>query len=78
MLTTKRTAKHMKLRELVGMRLRFLRKERKFTQERLSEAVGVSDKQIRRWESGEDQPTYEHMEQLASSFDVKPRELFPD
>jgi putative transcriptional regulator len=42
-------------RPLTGKEIRFLRKEMKYTQERLAELVKVSDQAVARWEKGENE-----------------------
>jgi transcriptional regulator with XRE-family HTH domain len=51
-------------------RLAALRKERKLTQQALADKVGVHLSQIRRYESGETQPTLEVIRRLAIALSV--------
>lgn len=51
-------------------RLAALRKERKLTQQGLADKVGVHLSQIRRYESGETQPTLEVIRRLAIALSV--------
>jgi transcriptional regulator with XRE-family HTH domain len=51
-------------------RLTALRKERKMTQPQLADKVGVHLSQIRRYESGESQPTLDVIRQLAIALSV--------
>lgn len=51
-------------------RLAMLRKERQMTQPQLAERVGVHLSQIRRYESGESQPTLDVIRKLAIALSV--------
>jgi transcriptional regulator with XRE-family HTH domain len=64
------------LRVLFGRRLEQLRKQRKITQERLAEAIGVSSYTIRRWEKAIDAPEFDRLEVIAEALGVEPKELF--
>ena len=48
----------------VGKRIRQARELAGFTQEKLAETIGVSRTAVSRWESGEIDPTIEHLIQL--------------
>lgn len=51
-------------------RLRALRKEKKETQVQVAEAVGVTDRQYQRFESGVNLPGFENLCALADHFGV--------
>ena len=65
-----RTAK-----ELLGMRVREIRKLRGLSQERLAEGVGVDPKQISRIEGGKSAPSFETLESIASNLQVEMNDL---
>ena len=50
--------------------LRELRKEKKVSQRELGELLGISDRNIRFYESGEHRPDFEGLLKLAAFFDV--------
>lgn len=52
-------------------RMQIFRRERSFTQ---SDFEGLSDKQIRRFENGEQVPTYSALEKISQSFDMSVEE----
>jgi transcriptional regulator with XRE-family HTH domain len=65
------------LKVLLGLRIKYYRKKRKFTQDRLAEAVGVSDgRTIRAWERGKAFPEADNIESLCKVLNVTIRELF--
>ena len=51
-------------------RLRLLRTERKINQTTLGDAIGVTLKQVQRYESGDSEPTLSKLLRLADYFDV--------
>jgi transcriptional regulator with XRE-family HTH domain len=63
------------LRILFGQRLKQLRKQKKLSQEKLAETVGVSTFTIRRWEKAEDAPEFDRLEHIAQALKVEPWEL---
>ena len=54
----------------VGKRIRLAREHAGLTQEKLAETIGVSRTAISRWESGEIDPTIEHLIHLALTLNV--------
>ena len=54
----------------VGKRIRLARELAGLTQERLAETMGVSRTAVSRWESGEIDPTIEHLVELAQTLKV--------
>jgi transcriptional regulator with XRE-family HTH domain len=61
---------------LFGRRLRQLRKQRGFTQEKLGVAAGLSYKYLGGVERGEENPTLAVVAKLADALKVEPRDLF--
>ena len=63
-------------KELLGMRIREVRKVRQLSQERLAEKVGVEPKQISRIEGGKSAPSLETLEAIAKHLLVEIKDLF--
>ena len=61
---------------VTGSTLKKLREERKMTQSRLAELIGVSDKAVSRWETGKGFPDITLIEPIASSLGISVTELF--
>lgn len=55
---------------VLGKRIKQARELKKMTQETLAEMIGVSRTAIARWESGETDPTVEHLISLSNLLDV--------
>ena len=66
----------MSIKKLLGLKIKSLRKERKYSQEYFSELIGINPRQIVRIESGESFPTAENLEKIAQVLNVKVQELF--
>ena len=64
------------LRVLFGQRLRYLRRQKNITQERLAEAIGVSVDLISNIERGVNAPSFKTIEKLSEALNVSPKELF--
>lgn len=56
--------------ETIGLRIKKLRKEKKLTQGKLGDLVGVSDVTIGFWEKDVNEPKYENLETLAKMLDT--------
>ena len=63
-------------KELLGERIRELRKFRGFTQEQFAELIEVEQKHVSRLELGKSFPTIERLEKIASALHVPLRDLF--
>jgi len=63
-------------KELLGMRIREVRKLRGLSQERLAERVGVDPKQISRIEGGKSAPSLDTLEAIAKHLQVEMKDLF--
>ncbi len=63
-------------KELLGARIKELRKARKMSQEQLSEKVDVDPRYISRIEVGSNAPSLETMESIARALDVEIKDLF--
>jgi transcriptional regulator with XRE-family HTH domain len=65
------------LKAAFGKQLQKLREEREMTQDKLAEAVGVSESRIiRYWERGTFGPGFERLEYIAKSLNVRVKDLF--
>lgn len=51
-------------------KLRFLRKERGETQVQVAKAVGITDRQYQRFETGKQKPGFDNLCALADHFDI--------
>jgi transcriptional regulator with XRE-family HTH domain len=65
----------MDTRELLGKRVRELRKMRKLTQERLAELAGVDISYLGNIERGTENPTVATLEKLADALSIKPHQI---
>jgi transcriptional regulator with XRE-family HTH domain len=63
-------------KELLGMRIKEVRKARQLSQEKLAEKVGVDPKQISRIEGGKSAPSLDTLEAIAVNLEVTIKELF--
>ncbi len=66
----------MSLKQNLGQKIQTLRKERKITQERLAEIVGIDPKNISKIENGNNYPTAENLSAIATALGVDVYELF--
>ena len=65
-----------KTKILLGRKIRELRKERKWTQEYLSELLDINPKSVLRIESGQTFPTIQNIEKLSEVFEIEISDLF--
>lgn len=63
-------------KELLGMRIKEVRKGRQLSQEKLAEKVGVDPKQISRIEGGKSAPSLDTLEAIATHLQVEIKDLF--
>lgn len=63
-------------KELLGARIKEIRKLRKMTQEKLAEKIGVDPKYVSFIEVGRSSPSLEALEKLAQALDVDIKDLF--
>lgn len=61
--------------EKIGRFLKELRKEKKLTQEQLSEILGVTNRSISRWENGVNMPDLDLVIEIVNYFDVSIEEF---
>ena len=66
----------MQIKETLGQKIRELRKKQGISQERFSEIIDMTPRQIVRIENGESFPTAENLEKIAQTFNITPQELF--
>ena len=64
------------IKQLLGQRIKELRKRKKLTQERLAELAGIEIPSLSNIENGKNYPSYETIDKLSKAFDVKPFELY--
>lgn len=64
------------LRGLFGQRLKRLREERGWSQEKLAELSGLSDREIRRIENAHSAANLDTVEKLATALEIHPVKLF--
>ena len=64
------------LRQQFGQRLRAIRIERSFTQERFAELVGISVDFLSIIERGIGSPSFENLESIADRLDLEVKDLF--
>ena len=63
-------------KELLGLRLKEYRENRKLTQDKLAEMVGIDPKHLSRIENGRNYPSLETLEKILDSLDVSYEEIF--
>ena len=68
--------KSYSVKQLVGLRIKHLRKSRGVSQEELSEKVGMSSKYLSSIERGKENPTLDTFIKLAQALNVEISELF--
>jgi transcriptional regulator with XRE-family HTH domain len=66
----------MKLKELIGIRIKNLRKSRGMSQEQLAEKIGISPKYLSSIERGKENPTLDIFTKLAAALGVELSEIF--
>lgn len=66
----------MSTKQLLGAKIRYLRKSKKIAQEKLSEMADISPRQMVRIEMGQSFPTIENLEKIAAALDVSIQSLF--
>ena len=66
----------MKAQEQLGMRIRFLRQQRRWSQEDLALNASINKNYISDLENGRRNPSLEILERIASTFGISLAELF--
>lgn len=66
----------MNTKELLGLRVKEFRKQKKLTQEKLAEIIGVDNGYISKLEVGQNFPSITTLEKIADVLDVELYELF--
>ena len=64
------------IKELLGKRIKEIRKKKGFTQEQLAEKIGIGTANISYIETGKFAPTIENFEKIAKVLEVEPFELY--
>jgi len=68
--------KIMNTKQLLGIRIKELRKSRNFSQQKLAEIVGIGPKHLSRIEVGKSFPSLETLEKLAIALDLELKDFF--
>ncbi len=63
-------------KELLGLRIKEFRENRRYTQDRLAEMVGIDPKHLSRIENGRNYPSLETLEKILDNLDVSYEEIF--
>ncbi|MDH3974791.1 MAG: helix-turn-helix domain-containing protein [Deltaproteobacteria bacterium] len=66
----------MNKKELLGIRVKELRKAKGLTQEKLSEQLNIDPKQLSRIEVGKSFPSFDTLENITRVLEVEMKELF--
>ncbi len=66
----------MNIKQLIGLRIKELRKSKHLSQEKLAEMLDISQNALSYIEMGENFFTSETLEKLATALDVQPNEIF--
>ncbi len=66
----------MDTKELLGLKVKEIRKSRKITQEKLSEIIGVDNGYISKLEVGQNFPSLGTLEKIANALDVELVDFF--
>ncbi len=66
----------MNTKELLGLKIKEFRRQKKMTQEQLSEIIGLDNGYISKLEVGQNFPTIDTLEKIAQALDVELYELF--
>ena len=66
----------MNTKELLGLKVKEFRKQRKITQEKLAEIIGVDNGYISKLEVGQNFPSISTLERIADAIGVELYELF--
>lgn len=66
----------MNIKQLLGLKIKNLRKKKRISQEHFSELLNMNPRQIVRIENGESFPTAENLEKIASTLGITVQELF--
>ncbi len=64
------------IKQLLGKRIKEIRKSRKLTQEQLAEFINIETSSISNIESGKYYPTAENLDKIINVLNVTPQELF--
>ena len=65
------------LKKAVGRRIRYFRESKQWTQQQLAVTIGLeSDRQVKKWESGDRFPRPENLVALSIIFAIEVKDLF--
>lgn len=63
-------------KELLGLRIKEFRENRRYTQDKLAEMVGIDPKHLSRIENGRNYPSLDTLEKILDNLDVSYEEIF--
>ena len=66
----------MQIKELLGKRIKELRKKKGLTQEKLAELAKIETPSLSNIENGKNYPNHETLDKISSALNVSPYELF--
>ena len=64
------------IKEMLGKRIKEIRKRRGLTQEKLAELAGIEPPSLSNIENGKNYPNHDTLEKISLALDVKPFELY--
>lgn len=64
------------IKSLIGQRIKTIRKNKGYTQEKLSELIGIEPQSMSYMENGKFAPTPDTLQKLATALDVQPYEFY--
>ena len=64
------------IKNLLGKRIKELRKRKGYTQEKLAELAGIEIPSLSNIENGKNYPNYETLENLSKALEVRPFEIY--
>ena len=71
-----RMNKDIEIKQLLGKRIKELRKQHHYTQEQFSEMVGIGERNLSKIECGNNFVTAETLSKILTALNVEPKELF--
>ena len=66
----------MDIKKLLGKKIKEIRKNKNFTQEKMAELIGIEPASLSNIENGKYYPTAENLEKIIKILDVTPSELY--
>ena len=66
----------MNIKQKLGLKIKEIRKSKKYTQEYVAEKIGIETKSLSKIETGIFYPTAENLEKILNILEVLPKDLF--